>query len=156
MSIRIFLFAALACATSLTYAKAKPESVPMDPREFIAMREDIEAEIRKSDAFREMDLNERKEISRALDRMEATLSTVESVDDLDPPAKTQLFNDQELLNHALTKAQADDKVICQRTKKVGSNMYTNTCLTVGERRRSQESVEHEFQRMQREFPKEAK
>jgi hypothetical protein len=79
---------------------------------------------------------------------------VTSIDDLDPPVRTQLFNDQELVNHVLTKAQADDKVICQRTRRVGSNLYTNTCLTVGQRRRSQESVEQEMQRLPRQFPKE--
>ena len=156
MSIRFFLVAGLLLATSASFAKSKPEGVPMDPKEFLEMREEIESQIRKSEAFREMDLNERKEIGRALERMETTLSSVASVDELDPPTKTQLFNDQELLNHALTKAEADDKVICERTKRVGSNMYTNTCLTVGQRRRSQESVEKEMQRLPRAFPAEAK
>lgn len=156
MSFRVLLLAALALAATPSFAKSKPESVPMDPAEFVAMREDIETEIRKSEAFREMDLNERKEIGRALDRMHETLSGVASIDDLDPPTRTQLFNDQELLNHALTKAQADDKVVCQRTKRVGSNMYSNTCLTVGERRRSKESVEQELQRLPRQFPAEVK
>jgi hypothetical protein len=154
MSIRFLLAAALVLAASSSLAKPKIESVPMDPAEFVAMRADIEAEIRQSEAFRELDLNERKEVTRALDRMQDVLSTVTSIDDLDPPVRTQLFNDQELVNHVLTKAQADDKVICQRTRRVGSNLYTNTCLTVGQRRRSQESVEQEMQRLPRQFPKE--
>lgn len=154
MSIRFLLAAALVLAASASLAEPKIESVPMDPAEFVALRADIEAEIRQSEAFRELDLNERKEVTRALDRMQDVLSTVTSIDDLDPPVRTQLFNDQELVNHVLTKAQADDKVICQRTRRVGSNLYTNTCLTVGQRRRSQESVEQEMQRLPRQFPKE--
>jgi hypothetical protein len=157
MSIRFTTILALVLAlfaSSGLQAKSKPESVPVKPEEFLAMRDEIEDTIRKSGAFREMDLNERKEVTRALERMQATLSEVASVDDLDPPVRTQLYNDQELINHVLTKAQADDKVICQRTKRVGTKMYTNTCLTVGERRRSQESVEQELLRAQRQFPKE--
>ena len=152
MSIRIALLVALACAPALSSAKSTPESVPIDPHEFIAVREDIEQAIRKSQAFRELDPGERKEIARALDRMESTLSGLASVEDLDPTAKTQLVNDRELLDYALTKARADDKVICQRTRKIGSNMPTRTCLTVGERRRRQESVDQEFQRVQGQAP----
>lgn len=156
MKVRSLLFAALALAATSSLAKPKAESVPMEPKEFVAMRADIEAQIRDSESFREMDLSERKEIARALDRMEAALSGIESIEELDPPTRTQLFNDQELLNHALTRAQADEKVVCQRTKRVGSKMYTNTCMTVGERRRSQESVHQEMMRLPRVFPPEAK
>jgi hypothetical protein len=156
MSTRFLLTAALMLAASSSFAKSSIEAVPMDPAEFVAMRADIEDQIRKSAAFREMDINERKEVARALDRMEKVLSGVAAVDELDPPVQTQLFNDQELVNHVLTKGQADDKVICERTRRVGSNLYSNTCLTVGERRRSKESVEQELQRLPRSFPAEVK
>jgi hypothetical protein len=131
---------------------ATPESLKLEPAEFLASRDAIEKEIRGSAVFRELDLAERKEVTRALDRMERVLTGIDSIDALDPPVRTQLFNDQELVNNLLTRAQSDDQVVCQRTKRVGSKLYSNTCLTVGDRRRSKESVQEEIQRLQRQWP----
>lgn len=145
------LFAAPMVPAETTPAST-PESLKLEPAEFLASRDAIEKEIRASAVFRELDLAERKEVTRALDRMERVLTGIDSVEALDPPVRTQLFNDQELVNNLLTRAQSDDRVVCQRSKRVGSKLYSNTCLTVGDRRRSKESVQEEIQRLQRQWP----
>ena len=64
-----------------------------------------------------------------------------SVDELDDRTRTQLYNDQELINNVLTQARDDSRMICKREKKVGTHRITNICITAGERRRQRQRIE---------------
>jgi hypothetical protein len=153
MFIRIATLAAALAASSLCHASTTPDGIPVAPAEFAKVRPQVEDTIRKSDRYRSLDRNERKAITDALDRMDAALSSVSSVDDLDPKQRTQLFNDQETVNHALTQAQGDTKVICTREKKVGTNFRVTQCSTVAELRAHKEAIDNDLPRIQRNWPK---
>ena len=110
------------------------------PGDFTASRELIEQAVRESEQYRDMQDRDRAELSKALDRMEATLASVTSVEQLDDKTRTQVYNDQEMINHVLTQVRDDSRMICKREKKVGSHRTTNICITAGERRRRRERV----------------
>ena len=82
------------------------------------------AEIRRSD---------REEVLDALDRMEATLAGVQSIDELSPDARVALFNDQEMVNNVLTKAERDSRIVCSRRHRAGSHFKETSCQTLAER-----------------------
>lgn len=134
------LVLALACAPLAMAAKDKKEAIAIEPQQFADTRGDIEDAIRKTDRYSELTLTQREKLQEALDRMEAILAGVESVDALEEAQKTQLFNDQELVNSMLTEAAEDSRLICKREKRVGSHRYTNSCITVAERRRLRDSA----------------
>jgi Skp family chaperone for outer membrane proteins len=152
MSIRFAALALALAASSFVHAKTAPEGIPIAPAEFAQARPEVEEIIRKSDRYRSLDRNERKEITDALDRMEKSLASVSAVDELDPKQRTQLFNDQETVNQALTQAQGDTKVICKREKKVGTNFRVTQCATVAELRAHKDAIDNDLPRIQRNWP----
>lgn len=140
----------LACCLLLAAGAALAESADAPPREtlrvatpaeFAASRRLIETAVAESAQYRDMQEQDRRDLAKALDRMEATLGRIRSVEELDKPARTQLYNDQELINNVLTQVRDDSRMICKREKKVGSHRVTNICITAGERRRRRQRVE---------------
>jgi hypothetical protein len=120
--------------------------------EFAESRALIEQAVRESDQYRDLQEHDRRKLFEALDDMQATLAGVTSVDQLDERSKTQLFNDQELINNVLTQARDDSRMICKREKKVGTHRVTNICITAGERRRQRDrnaEANERFHRAQR-------
>lgn len=119
------------------------------PAEFAASRGLIERAVRESDQYRDLQEQDRLKLFEALDRMEATLAGVTAADQLDPKTRTQLYNDQELINNVLTQARDDSRMICKREKKVGSHRVTNICITAGERRRQRDRLHEANDRFHR-------
>jgi hypothetical protein len=148
MKLHAILLCTLFVGLSPAFAATK-EALRIEPNEFAATRADIEAAIRKTDRYSELTRTQHEEMTAALDRMERVLSGVKSVDSLDQDTRTQLFNDQELINNLLTKVAEDSRLICRREKRVGSHRSTNTCITVGERRRQREAVQRDASYLQR-------
>ena len=110
------------------------------PSEFSQSRALIERAVRESDQYRDLQEQDRRQLFKALERMDKTLSAVSSVQELDDRTRTQMYNDQELINNVLTQARDDSRMICKREMKVGSHRITNICITAGERRRRRERV----------------
>ena len=108
------------------------------PSDFTASRALIEQAVRESEQYRDLQDRDRAELFKTLDRMQATLASVTSVDQLDDKTRTQLYNDQEMINNVLTQVRDDSRMICKREKKVGSHRITNICITAGERRRQRD------------------
>jgi len=126
---------------ALAASKSKLSDVRIQANQFSEYREALETELRGGETFREMTASDRGEVRAILQRMDETLSGVESVDALAPAAKIALFNDQERLRVLLGQAEEDSRLICRREKVVGSNMAKSVCLTVAERRRAREEGE---------------
>ena len=149
MSFRCTLLLLALAASPLALGKNAPQAIELTPSQFAESRADIEREIGKTKRYSELTRSQREEVSRALDRMESALAKAKSVEDLDAATKTQLFNDQELVNNVLTKAFDDSRLICKREKRVGSHRISNTCITVGERRRQRDALERDAAFLQR-------
>ena len=111
------------------------------PAEFAESRALIERAVRESDQYRDLQEVDRRELFKALERMEKTLTGIAAVDELDDRTRTQLYNDQELINNVLTQARDDSRMICKREKKVGTHRITNICITAGDRRRQRQRIE---------------
>ena len=111
------------------------------PAAFAESRALIERAVRESEQYRDLQEVDRRALFKALDRMERTLAGIRGVDELDDRTRTQLYNDQELINNVLTQARDDSRMICKREKKVGTHRITNICITAGERRRQKQRIE---------------
>jgi hypothetical protein len=135
------LAAGSACAAVPAPAKEESKMLRVaTPAEFAASRALIEQAVGESEQYRDMQEQDRRDLAKALDRMQATLSRITTVDELDDATRTQIYNDQELINNVLTQVRDDSRMICKREKKVGSHRITNICVTAGERRRRRERV----------------
>ena len=144
-------FALILAAGGATAAEsAQQESLRVaSPAEFAASRALIETAVRESDQYRDLQEQDQRKLFKALDQMQATLAGVTSVEQLDDETRTQLYNDQELINNVLTQARDDSRMICKREKKVGSHRVTNICITAGERRRQRDRIHEANDRLHR-------
>ena len=140
---------ALAASVSLAAAKEpKEDPISTDIAEFPTLRAEIEEDL-KGDTYSELTRTQREEIKAALDRMEKTLAGVDSIQNLDIDDRTQLFNDQELVNNVLTKAREDSRTICRKQVRTGSHRLNQYCRTVGEIQREREGSQDALRRFQR-------
>ena len=140
MLLLLLLLAAAAGAAEPPKEAPRETLRVASPAEFAESRALIEQAVRESDQYRDMQDEDRRQLTKALDRMQATLASIASVQELDDRTRTQLYNDQELINTVLTQVRDDSRMICKREKKVGTHRITNICVTAGERRRQRERI----------------
>lgn len=145
---RIATLLILSLSASAAQAAKDHEDVEFSPSRFAEQRGDI-IESLDSKLYYEITDDAKAQVMQALDRMQAKLDGVQSVDQLSENDKVAVFNDQELINTLLTDAAEDSRLICQRGKTLGSNMRTNSCMTVAERRRRQEEGQNQMRKIQR-------
>jgi hypothetical protein len=138
----------LLCLSICAHADDEHEAVKFSPSHFSDQRGDI-VESLDGKQYYEITDEAKQQVLQALDRMQAKLQDVTSVDQLSEADKVAVFNDQELINNLLTEAAADSRLICKREKTLGSNMRSNSCLSVAERRRRQEEDQDKMRRIQR-------
>ena len=74
---------------------------------------------------------------------------MDSIQSLDTDDRTQLFNDQEMVNTVLTKARADSRTICRKQVRTGSHRLNQYCRTVAEIRNERENSQDAMRRFQR-------
>jgi len=90
--------------------------------------------------FKDMSRARRGEI---VGHQEAFLRLVDgknSLDDLNAHDKLRAFNMLEQIKAAITGAE-DDRLVCERTRRVGTNRVERICATVAERRAMREQAE---------------
>jgi hypothetical protein len=46
----------------------------------------------------------------------------ERIEQVSPQDRTEIFNDQEVINTIMTRAHADSRMVCRRERTTGSNM----------------------------------
>lgn len=143
--------AAAAVLLSASFAWAAPEStrVAIDAGDFAAQRAKVEADLADGKTYAEISAGDRSKVRESLDRIAAALEGVPSVDALNEDAKARVFNDQELVNQILTAAEADSRLVCERSTPTGSNRKITTCQTVAERARRRERDENNLRDAQR-------
>lgn len=141
--------ALLACLVAGAVQAKEHKDLKFDPATFSEQRGRLIEAIESGEAYREISDDDQRAVIQALDRMQARLSSVQSIAQLSSDDKIAVFNDQELVNNLLTQAAADSRLVCTRGKTLGSNMRSNSCMTVAERRRRQEESQDQMRRMQR-------
>lgn len=124
------------------------EAVTFDPSRFAAQKAAIESDLSEG-LYSELSRTNRDAVRSALARIEAAVAGKSRISELDDATRVQVFNDQELINTTLTQAAEDSRVVCRREKKLGSNMPTNVCMTVAERRRAMEHAQQQTRNFNR-------
>lgn len=135
------LFVLAFCAGAI--AKEGHQDVTFDPAKFQKQREVLIDALHSKTYFEITDENKTKVIE-ALNRMGDKLANVNSLSELSEKDKVAVFNDQSVINALLTEAAADSQLVCKREKKLGSNMPTNVCMTVAQRREAQRKAQDEL------------
>ena len=133
------LVASMSMTASMSVQAAK--DVPMaevQANGFEDQRADIVAGFADGERYAEISKEQRAEVMGALDRMQDLLGPATSIGQLSPEAKVALYNDQEIVNTILTKAQAASREVCKRHRTVNSRLATNECHTVAEWERRRE------------------
>ena len=108
------------------------------PSRFEAQRISIQDALDDGETYGEISATERREVLAALARIQKALGPSGDAGRLSERQKLQVFNDQELINNILTRADKDSRLVCRREKKTGTHMASNQCLTVAERERAAE------------------
>ena len=98
----------------------------------------IETDLADGETYSEIERKDREAVNGALQRISNSLASHSGVAGLSDAEKAAVFNDQELINNILTRANADSRLVCVREKKVGSHRTTTQCATVADRRRASE------------------
>jgi hypothetical protein len=132
----LLVFAALAAPAAWASDESAPTLDVSEP--FDKQHERLRASLADGETYREITPRQRTEVNEALSRIASRLDGGGTLEQLAAEERTQLYNDQELVNTILTQARADSRMICTRETKVGSHRPISTCLTVAERRRLQE------------------
>ncbi len=133
--IPVALMLGLALATT---AHAKPEKaqVKFDANAPVAEQiRSVEAAINSED-YSEIGLEDKSRVQQALGRIK--MGDHERIEQVSPQDRTQIFNDQEVINTIMTRAHADSRMVCRRERTTGSNMPQSVCLTVAQRRKAEE------------------
>jgi hypothetical protein len=145
MSIRRFALAAAAAALVLAASAAASsghQDVAFDPATFSTQKDTLIDALHSKTYYEISDENKTKVI-QALNRMQDKLGGITAISELSETDKLAVFNDQELINTLLTQAAEDSRLICKREKKLGSNMPTNVCMTVAQRREAQRQAQEQ-------------
>lgn len=109
----------------------------------------IDVEMNDGETYSELTLEDRSRVREALGRMRGVLDQYPDQATITDVAKTELYNDQQLVNTVLTKAREDSRQICTREKSTGSHRATTQCRTVAQRERDKTSAQRQLGTAQR-------
>ncbi|HFK2921968.1 hypothetical protein [Stenotrophomonas beteli] len=119
-------------------AKAQKEAVRMDATTPVSEQiRRVETAIGSED-YSEIGLEDKSRVQQALNRIKVKMNGREKVDELAAQERTDIFNEQEIVNTIMSRAQADSRMVCRRERLTGSNMPQSVCMTVAQRRKAQE------------------
>ncbi|HDS1105159.1 TPA: hypothetical protein QDZ64_000757 [Stenotrophomonas maltophilia] len=119
-------------------AKAQKEAVRMDATTPVSEQIRRVETAMGSEDYSEIGLEDKSRVQQALNRIKVKMNGREKVDELAAQERTDVFNEQEIVNTIMSRAQADSRMICRRERLTGSNMPQSVCLTVAQRRKAQD------------------
>jgi len=134
--------ARLAVALSLVLVAGGAHAVPgkdpvayegRSPREFPAQVAEIEAGMRHGGPFAALGEERQARVRQLLADMAGILDGVDSVEGLSQPDAARLFNAQEEANAILTGRPMNERMVCKRERKLGSNLVRMNCQVLAER-----------------------
>lgn len=111
----------------------------VDTQEFLAFLETLERDLEAGEP-RELTRLEKRRVEELTNELRGMLDGVESVDQLNNNAQTEVFNTTQALWSAVI-GRDEDQVICRREHRVGTNFKTTRCRTVSEIREDQRSAD---------------
>jgi hypothetical protein len=109
--------------------------------DFIAVVAAVHKEMLPGGRYDLIDKKERNTVDSHLADMESMFDKHDTVDQMTPSEKIQLFNDQEVVNTTLTHRD-NDRMICESVAPVGSHIPRTTCVTYGQKMQSERDKLH--------------
>ncbi|WMJ70294.1 hypothetical protein [Stenotrophomonas sp. 24(2023)] len=134
----------LASASSKSGADVFQPGMPL-----LQQIERIEIALNDGETYSELSQDGRGRVREALSRLRGTAERFPNRDAMPESARTELFNDQQVVNMVLTQAREDSRLICRREKALGSHMATTQCMTVAERARQKDKAQRDMGQAQR-------
>lgn len=108
---------------------------------FNEQRAAINKALGDGETYSELPADDVRVVQESLGRIATLLGSAQSVEQLDPETKVQVFNEQQRVNTLLLRAHKESRLVCRREKPTGSHRPTTLCLTVAERRRQREAAD---------------
>lgn len=143
------LFALLLPATAMATIDSGGQAFKPDKgldltASFGEQRAAINKALSDGETYSELQPADLRVVQDSLGRISTLLGGAQTIDQMSPDAKVELFNEQEKVNTLLLQAHKDSRMICRREKPTGSHRPTTLCLTVAERRRQREAANDFF------------
>lgn len=130
-------------------AQAAKEDVFSSGKPLAEQLQRIDGELNDGKTYSELKLEDRSRVREAMGRMRITLERYPAESAIPPAARTDLFNDQQIVNTVLTQAREDSRLICRREKATGSNFAVTQCFTLAQRERMKEDARRQLNTAQR-------
>lgn len=135
---------ALSLATTLAFTAHarvdKDAEVKLDSTAPVAEQIASIEKAMSSDNYSEISMEQKSTVQQALGRIRLKMGDHQRVEELNPQARVDIFNDQEIVNTILTQARDDSRMVCRRERSTGSNMPQRVCMTVAQRREALEAA----------------
>jgi hypothetical protein len=136
---RAFLLAA--CLFVATPILANDIAVSTDARAIVAQQSQLKAEVETgAERFKSLSPDKRANLLARQNRVLAMLEGRELSTELSQQQQLDLFNELEAISAIVNDAE-DERIICERTRPVGSNRPMRVCRTVAQRRAEQSGIE---------------
>lgn len=142
VAVALLVFSAAAHAAPRNKAD-KPQALDLD-KPLPAQIELIQKQLDDGETYAEIAAADRAKVKEALSRFVTVAN--ENQGQLNPTQKTQLINEQQLINQILSQAAADSRLVCRREATIGSLRTTTQCKTVAERRRDSQDAQETMRR----------
>lgn len=113
--------------------------------EFLDAIASVRADLEKGDP-RHLSTHEWELWDKAAEKMHQILQGKETVEELNQDERVALHNAQEQLNAILT-GDEDERVVCRRERRLGTNIRRGICVTVAELREQREAGQAAIRRM---------
>jgi hypothetical protein len=116
---------------SVLAKKDKPIVKAQNKEDFAVVVAAVQQEMRPGGRFEFVTADERATVDAKLGDMTALFDQFGTVDGMNQDAKIALFNAQEKVNGILTRRDGD-RLVCERTPPLGTNIPRTTCKTYRE------------------------
>jgi hypothetical protein len=137
--------AALLLACAVAFASADPQQLTI--RDIVTQQTQLRAQVAAGKgAFKDMEKRDRAALIERQDRVLATLGGAQTLDEMPPDQRTEIFNDLEWIKAAITKAE-DERMVCEYTRAVGSNRMTSVCMTAKQQRENRDGAKDSLRRV---------
>lgn len=133
--------AVLVLALGMGAAQANPSPkilAETDAAKIVSQQTEIQQDVRgRRGGYRDMEPRDRERLLLVQDRVIGVLDGRTMTTELSPTDQVALFNDLEEISALVNKAE-DERMVCERSRPIGSNRPVNVCKTVAERRLERE------------------
>lgn len=136
--------AALLLACAVAFASADPQQLTI--RDIVTQQTQLRAQVvAGKGAFKDMEKRDRAALIERQDRVLAMLGGAQTLDEMPPDQRTEVFNDLEWIKAAISKAE-DERMVCEYTRSVGSNRMTSICMTAKQQRENRNGAQESLRR----------